>query len=165
VVDDDEAGDRREILDWVVVQLGVEARIDGEGHLRPDEQHRAVVRRLGDILRGELIVGPGSVLDDHLLAPAFGEMLGQGAAERIRHPAGRRRHDDGDGLGGVAGLRCNRCGAKHQETGQSADCGRKCAKHRAKRFRHVGAPSTVELFFIGSSIVHFAATSQSASFA
>ncbi len=93
-VDGDEAGDRRETLDRIIGQLGVEARIDHEGHLRANEQRVAVGRGLGDIFRGDLVVGAGLVLDDRLLAPGLGEALRQGAAERVRHPAGRGRHHD-----------------------------------------------------------------------
>src|SRR5262249_54066769 len=80
-------------LDRVIGQLGVEAGIDHERHFRPDEQRVAVGRRLGDVLRRDLVVGAGLVLDDDLLAPGFGEALRQRAAEGVRHPSWRGRHD------------------------------------------------------------------------
>jgi hypothetical protein len=103
MVDGDEAGDRREALDRIIRQLGVEARIDHEGHLRPDQQRVAVGRGLGDVFRRNLVVGAGLVLDDHLLAPSLGEALRQRASERIGHAAGRRRNDDCYRFGRIVG--------------------------------------------------------------
>ena len=115
MVDGDEAADRREALDRVIGELGVEARIDHEGRFRADEQRVAVGRRLGDVFGGDLVVGARPVLDDRLLAPGFGEALRQHAAERIGDAARRRRHHDRDRLGRI-GLRLGGRGGRHQAT-------------------------------------------------
>ena len=126
VVDGDEARDRREILDRIVAELRIEARIDHEGRFRADEQRVAVGRRLRDVFGGDLIVGAGPVLDDHLLAPRLGEALRQDTAERVGHAAGRRRNDDGDDtrwIGPLAGRRAEPEPAKrHQREAMSWVC-------------------------------------------
>ncbi len=103
VIDADETRDRREPVHGVVGQLGIEARIDHEGRLRPDEQRVSVGCRLGDVFRRDLIVGARPVLDDDLLAPGFGEALREQAGKRIGDAAGRGRHHDGDWLGRIIG--------------------------------------------------------------
>jgi hypothetical protein len=111
MVDGYEAGDRRESLDRIIGQLGVEARIDHEGRFRPDEQRVAVGRGLGDVFRRDLIVGARLVLDDDLLAPRFGEALRERAGERVGHTAGRGGHDDGHRFARVA---CILRGRRHR---------------------------------------------------
>ena len=93
MIDDDEAGDRREALERIVGQPLVERRIDRERHLRADHQGVAVRRRLGDVFRGELVVGAGAMLDHDLAAPGFREPLRQDAAEPVDDAAGRRRRN------------------------------------------------------------------------
>ena len=41
---------------------------------------------------------PGPVLDDHLLLPSHGELLGNSTGQNVGHAAGRKRHHDPDHL-------------------------------------------------------------------
>src|SRR5688500_2406155 len=58
---------RREILDRIVVELGIKAHIDAQ-RSRAQKERVAVVRRFGDILGSDVLCRSRPVLDEHLLA-------------------------------------------------------------------------------------------------
>ena len=125
VVDDDEPGDRREAFERIIGQPLVEARVDRERHLRADHQGVAVRRRLGDVFRGELIVGARAMLDHDLAAPGFREALRKDAAEAVDDAARRRRrHQRHRPRRIVLRVRCGRAQHRHTATGHH-----QCTKH------------------------------------
>ncbi|MCY1244443.1 hypothetical protein D9M72_575160 [compost metagenome] len=66
---------------------------------RAHQQRVAVRLVLGDIVSADGGAGAGTVLDDHRLAEALGELVAQRACEYVGGAARRERHDQGDGLG------------------------------------------------------------------
>ena len=89
----DHPRDRREVARRIVGQVLVQRRADGHGADAGQEQHRAVARRLGHVGRGDIAVGAGLVLHDHLLLEFLAQLLGQHAAHQV-HRAARREGDD-----------------------------------------------------------------------
>jgi hypothetical protein len=137
VIDGDEPAHRHEILDRVIGQLGVEARVDDERDLRADQQRVAVGRRLGDVFGRDLVVGARPVLDDRLLAEALREALRELAPERIGDAAGRGRHHDGDGP--------RRKGLRVRERRKARE-----REQRSEPFRHCSLPDQRH-FFLASA--------------
>jgi hypothetical protein len=87
--------DRREVLDRIIWQLFVQARIDDMA--RCIEQQCVAIRSSPcDHLRAEIAAGAAAVFDDHRLAPRFVQLVGEHAAQCIRGAASRKRHDEAD---------------------------------------------------------------------
>src|SRR5262245_50715752 len=95
-----ETGDRREILDRVVRELGEETRIDAVRAVGPYHQRVAVWRAPRRELRAHYAVRPRPIVDQHLLAPGFGQFLADRACQQIGWTACPERNDDAYGLGG-----------------------------------------------------------------
>ena len=96
-------GDRREILDRVIGQVGVGHRGDREivGH----HQQRVTVRRgLRDLSRADRAARAGDVFDDERLPETLTELLRKQARDQVGRTAGRIGHDDADLLGRIAAL-------------------------------------------------------------
>ena len=93
----DDVGDRREILDPVIRQLGDQVMQDGVGRVHADEQRVAVGRRFRRGFRRDRSGAAGAVLDHGDLA-ALAELLRQRAGDEVGDAAGRGRDDDLDRL-------------------------------------------------------------------
>src|SRR4051812_34918825 len=92
-----EIADRREIPREIVVELPVEThadRVRRSGH----EQRVSVRRRARRELRTDMPAGARAIVDEHRLAPAFGELLTHESREQIRRPTRREWGDDADAL-------------------------------------------------------------------
>jgi hypothetical protein len=104
-VDDEHVGhqrdrrDRREVLLEVVGQLLVDAGRDRVVH-RADQQRVAVGFGLRDVVGAERRARPGLAFDDHRLAEARLQLVGQRARQHVGGAAGRERHDQRDRLVG-----------------------------------------------------------------
>ena len=122
-------GDRREVLLEVVGQLLVDAGGDGVVH-RAHQQRVAVGLGLGHVVGAQRGAGAGLALDDHGLAEALRQLLGQRARQHVGGAAGREGHDQADRLGWArpAPWRC-RC-ARRERQGGSA-----CSRRRRARLR------------------------------
>ena len=97
--------DRCEVLHRVVVDLAVQRGRNAQR--RCGEQHGVAVRcRLGDELGRDHRARAGLVLDDHGLAEAVLQTLGQRARHDVGGTARRERHDDGDRLARVVAALC-----------------------------------------------------------
>ena len=85
-------------------QAVVQIRMRDERTGRPEQQHVIVVRvdERGD---GDEGVAAGPVFDDHRLAPALAEPVGQQAGADIGAAAGAERHDELDRPGRPFGFR------------------------------------------------------------
>lgn len=71
----------------------IERCVDGVG--RVDQEDRvAVGRRLGDGFGREIVAGPGTILDDELLAEPFAEPIAEQAGADVGLAAGRVSDDD-----------------------------------------------------------------------
>ena len=102
---DAKTGDGHKIFDRVVRQLAVGVRRGDEGGVGGHQQRVAIGRGSGDVLGADLAGAAARlVLDHYLLTPGLREPLCQRAADYIGDAAGRKRHDDVNGLDGV-GLR------------------------------------------------------------
>ena len=131
--------DRREVLDRVVVQLGVETGADGVRG-RGLEQRVAVRRRLGHVLRAHRGACARAVVHDHGLAPLGAELVGNHAADHVSRAARWIRHDHAHGLGRVA-LR-----ERGGDGGEGGGAGKRCQQHAQGRTAsvHVGSPGFFE---------------------
>ena len=101
----EDVGDRQEIDQRLVRQVGIEARIDAEGAARHDHQRVAVGCRGLAVLGGGNAAAARLVLDDDLLLPDVGQLLGHQAGEDVGGLAGRKRHDEAHRLVGPRRLR------------------------------------------------------------
>jgi hypothetical protein len=90
----------REIVQRVKRKFRVYARIDGMA-ARDEQQRVAVRRRLGGGLAADDAVRTRPVVDDHLLAERFDELLGEEARLYVGVAARCERDDQADGLGRV----------------------------------------------------------------
>ena len=117
-----ERGDRRKVALDVVGQLLEQRRVDGDLAERRDEEGVAVGRRLGDGRHPDEAVAAGPVLDDHLLAPRFRELLPDDARGDVGDPARRERDHEADRLGGP-GLRGGGGEGGEEGAGDEADEG------------------------------------------
>ena len=95
----DDVGDRLEVDQRLVRQVGVEAGIDAEGAAGGDQQRVAVGRRRLAGLGARNAAAPTLVVDHDLLLPDVGQPLRHQPREDIRRLAGRKRHDEAHGLG------------------------------------------------------------------
>ena len=84
------------ILEHVVLHRVDRARADVAQPIT-DADRVAVRRRACGAPKPDAAAGAGDVLDHDGLAECDGEMIGKDARNRIGDPAGRHRHDDGDG--------------------------------------------------------------------
>ncbi|MPN17017.1 hypothetical protein SDC9_164366 [bioreactor metagenome] len=98
-----------------------------------DQHGVAIRRRLGHVLRGNHAAGPGLVVHHHRLLGLGGDRLTQGTRQQIGGAARRKRHDEGDGLGGI--VRRLRLRAPPQ-------------RQRADGQRHQVAPRRLELLVL-----------------
>jgi hypothetical protein len=65
------------------------------------QHHGVAVRRRARDPRGaDRAARPGHVLDHDLLAERLAHVLAENARQHVGRPAGRERHDHGDGPGG-----------------------------------------------------------------
>jgi hypothetical protein len=101
---DEHLGDRGKILERIVGQLVIEARADHQRRVAAHEERVAVRRRLGDPIGCDVAAGAGDVLDDHRLAPAFGEPVGEETCGDVGRHARGKPDDDPDRLFRVARL-------------------------------------------------------------
>ena len=110
--------DRRELLQRVLVEIGIEARVDRD-RVADDQQRVAVGRRVGDEDRAGGIARAGLALDDHRLGPHRAQPIRQNARDRIDRTARRRRHDQPHRARGkfrrVFGLGMRTPAAQHQQ--------------------------------------------------
>jgi hypothetical protein len=79
-----------------------------------DEHGVAVGRRARRLLGGQHAAGARLVLDDHRLLGLLGDVLPEHARELVGGAAGGERHDEGDGLLRIRGLREQRAGESGQ---------------------------------------------------
>jgi hypothetical protein len=91
-------GDRRKTFHRVVCEVRIQRRIDRQRAGRR-QQRIAVRRALGHRFVADIRVRAGPVVDDHLLAHVFGELLRDRARQHVAGTAGRKRHNDADGFG------------------------------------------------------------------
>src|SRR5262245_34674512 len=84
--------DRREVLQRIVGQVGIDMRTDAMRGDAALEQCVAVGRRLGDEARAHYAAHAGAVVDHDGLAEHFTELLSHDARKQIRTPAGRDKH-------------------------------------------------------------------------
>ena len=89
--------DRREILERVVGQAGIDELIERVTACHQD-QRVAIRRRLSQRLRGDDAAGARTVVDHRLLAPGLCQRLAERAREYVDRTARRIRHQDVDGL-------------------------------------------------------------------
>ena len=108
----DEA-DGREILHRIECELGVNADVDGLRSHRAEENRVAVGRRAGCQLRRDVAAGAGTVVDQHLLAPALAQPVADDARQYVGSAARPERDDEADRFRRVF-LRgnCNRGGGE-----------------------------------------------------
>ena len=97
LVDADEAGHRREVLDVVGQLAGVQRGVDDEHRLGADHHAVAVGRGLRHHGGADGMIGAAAIFDDHLLAPRGHEALRHQARHGVADAPGRSRHHDGDG--------------------------------------------------------------------
>ncbi len=92
---------RRKIREGIVRQLLVEADVDREraGGAQPDDI--AVGRRLGDRIDPDGAAGTRPVVDHDRLAETLLKIRLQGARQGVGAAAGRKGHDQADGLRGI----------------------------------------------------------------
>ena len=124
--------DRREVLDRVVGQLGVEARIDAVRGDVGEKQRVAVRRSLRRKLGAEQPARAGAVVDDDLLADLGADVGCERAAHRVGRAADGLRDDDLDGALLREGLRF--CGHRDGEESDGEN-----SKHQTCK-RHVRIP-------------------------
>ena len=87
--------DRREVVDRLVRQLGVQRRADGVG-LRCQQQRVAVGWRPGHRLGADRGTRTGPVVDHHLLPQPLAQLLRHHAGRSVDRATRRERHDDAD---------------------------------------------------------------------
>ena len=134
--------DRDEILQRIVVELGLHERVDGERAVRAGEQRVAVGRRARRHLGAEAAARAGAVLDHEGLAERLAHALAAQPRDEVRIAAGRERHDHAHRLvriGGVGGARQSGCERRGRDGGQAV-CGvkssvslRSCGYRPARR--------------------------------
>ena len=95
------------------------ARVDRQRALRSDRKRIAVGRREFEYLEADDAVRTGTVVDDHLLAEALGQLLADDARGEVDAAARRKRHDHADRLRWI-GLRKRRLRAR-QRCGEQRD--------------------------------------------
>ncbi len=116
-------GDRRQIAQGVVRQIGVEAGVEGEP-LVHHHQRVAVARRLGDLIGADRAASPALVFNDERLAQLVPQSLADQARDDVHAAARGERHDDVDRSCGP-GLRNGRDRAQQcGEDGDPAEHGR-----------------------------------------
>jgi hypothetical protein len=86
----------RVIADEVIRRLRQEAHADRLGRHRGHEQRVAVRHGLGHVLGADVAGRTETVVDQHLPAPGFGELLADNAADHVERPAGGERHHEAD---------------------------------------------------------------------
>ena len=96
--------DRREILDGVIGQIGVDGGVDHMRALRGDDQRVAVGPGLGHVDRAHGAAGAALVVDQHRNAQLAAQAVGDQPARVVHRAAGRERHDQRDRLRRVCGL-------------------------------------------------------------
>jgi hypothetical protein len=88
-----------------IVEHVVLDRVDGaRAHVAQpiaDAQRIAVGRRACGAADPDAAAGARGVLDHHGLGERDGQMISKDARDRVGDPAGRHRHDDGDGARGI----------------------------------------------------------------
>ena len=98
-------GDREtngyEILERIVVELGIEPGIERDVGERAEQQRVAVGRRLGRCFRSDQRAGTDAVLHHQRLSEQGRQPIGQDARHGIEPAAGRLRYDDLDGVIGI----------------------------------------------------------------
>ena len=104
---------RREVLDRIEGQLGVERRRDRDRAWR-QQQRVAVGRGLRHRIGAEIAAGAGLVLHHHRLAEALAEFSADKARERVGGAAGGERNHEGDRARGHQGCAERRHRGKQQ---------------------------------------------------
>ncbi len=111
---------RGDVLGRVERHLGHQALHDGAGRGAHQAHDMGVGAGLGDEVDAGDAGRAALVLDQHRLAEERRHALGEVAAEDVGRPAGRERHDEGEGLAGKGLLGLGLCLDKRQGR-QSAD--------------------------------------------
>jgi hypothetical protein len=91
-------------IEW---QLLVEGAVDGQRRRRGQQQGVAIGLRARDRLGADIAAGPATVLDQEILAVPLGQLLRDDTGDDVVGAAGRERHDDLDGPGGIILRTCN----------------------------------------------------------
>ena len=91
-----EERDRREVLARIVGKVLAHGDVDREHRARRHHDGVAVRRRVRDRRGRRHAAAARPVLHHERLAQALLEPLAQHAGEQAGHPAGRKRHDEGD---------------------------------------------------------------------
>jgi hypothetical protein len=113
-----------EVLDRVELRARLQRHVDRE-RLRAEMERVAVRRRLRRGGGADVAASARAVLDDDVLPPRLGELLGDDAAERVDGAAGGKRDQHAHGPLGIALRRCARIGREqrsrdHRAGGASA---------------------------------------------
>ncbi len=114
----EDVGDRLEVDQRPVGQVGIEAGIDAEGAAGGDQQRVAVGRRRLAGLGARNAAAPALVVDQDLLLPGLRQPLRHQPREDVRRLPGRKRHDDAHGLGRPRRLRGGACGDQRRGQGR-----------------------------------------------
>src|SRR6476660_493266 len=102
VIGNADARDRRKIIDRVVRQLRIEARVDAMRARGAHDQRVTIGRTFGHNLGADYAVRTGAIVDDHLLSPRFSELVADRARYEIGGTAGCERYNDAYRTRGIA---------------------------------------------------------------
>ncbi len=110
--------DRREVVDRVVRDLGVDRRVGRRGGDRGHADVVAIGRGAREFLRAHHATAAGAVEHDHVLAQGLAQGFGHDAADDVGGAAGREGHLQRDGFAREA-LRQRGSGGEDQARGQT----------------------------------------------
>src|SRR5262249_37509138 len=100
---EDHERDRGQVLDRIVRQLFVQARIDGNGGTG-HHQRVAVGRGLGGTLDRNIAASASRILDQDGFAPGLGKLVCKQPRRDVRGTAGRKTDENSNGFVRVGGL-------------------------------------------------------------
>ena len=100
-------GDRHEVLDRVVGNLGIQALVQAVRPVGCHQKGVAVSRAFGHKVGGDDFIGPRLVVHDEGLTPAVTQLLADGTHHHVGRTAGAVRHNDADRFGWVGLGLCN----------------------------------------------------------
>jgi hypothetical protein len=124
---------RCEVACRIPGHAGEQERVDDLLH-GAHEQRVAVLRRLDHELGPDVAAGPGPVLDDHRLAPALLQLLGEKSRDDVGGTAGRLAQHEAHGLVGIVlGLRLrmhvrNQCQRANQRARHASHHRHRCLR-------------------------------------
>src|SRR4030095_6643676 len=97
----DHLGDRREVVQRIEWQLAVHGRAHPERRHRTEQHGVTIGRGARYELGGDVSVRAGTVLYDDVLSEAWRRPARHGTRNKIVGSAGRKTHQEADGLGWV----------------------------------------------------------------